>query len=595
MAYHFTHLEEAIDLEYWADVLIVGSGPVGCTFARELVEKGLKVLMIDSGAQLSPCLGAHLKNSFLYQQNVNLFTGIIRGHLQVLSVPVDQRPVVTLDPGAARFDRPFIHNTQNPYQDPLKNLGEAAVCYGVGGMATHWTCACPRLHALERDDTLGISEDEWSGLYERAEEHLHVRPSKRHPNERPFEHSQRHRKVLEVIQGAYPDLQGDATPRDLPLACRRIMYNGQPSRFVHWSGADTVLGEELATKPHPRFILLQQHHCARLNFAADSTNRIESVTVKKLLEQEEVTLRAAMFVVAAGAVLTPQLLFHSGIRPIPYSEKEARACDTSRTKMQLNVLGGYLTEQPMAFSQIVLRQEIVDSMWLQVRSARGWEPRIIEDPIPPGLNDPEPQVCIPVSDHRPWHCQIHRDAFHYGELAPNIDNRLVVDLRWFGLTTQQRENRVYFSDYLCDMFGMPQPTFDYTLANCAHARIKEAHLTYDRDRQHAMLEDLLKAASALGGFLPGSEPQFMTPGLTLHIHGTTRIGTDPNESVVDVRTSRVWGIDNLYLGGNGLLSTGEASNPTLTSVAFAIRSCEHMLNAKSERLAAASIGMESHT
>src|SRR5215469_16900221 len=134
MAYHFTHMGETIDLENWADVLIVGSGPVGCTFARELVDQGLKVLMIDSGAQLTPRPGAHLKNAYLYQQNVNLFTGVIRGHLQTLSVPVDQRPVVTLDPGAARFDRPFVHNTQNPEQDPRKNLEASAVCYAVGGM-----------------------------------------------------------------------------------------------------------------------------------------------------------------------------------------------------------------------------------------------------------------------------------------------------------------------------------------------------------------------------------------------------------------------------------------------------------------------------
>jgi pyranose oxidase len=200
----------------------------------------------------------------------------------------------------------------------------------------------------------------------------------------------------------------------------------------------------------------------------------------------------------------------------------------------------------------------------QVKAHRREDPN---DPVPIPHDDPEPQVWIPVSEDRPWHCQIHRDAFHYGELAPNVDNRLVVDLRWFGIAEPRPENRVTFTDIHRDVFGMPQPTFEFALS------------ASDRERQHLMMRDMLRAAGTLGGFLPGSEAQFVAPGLPLHIAGTTRMGTSSNDSVVDT-DSRVWDVENLYLGGNCLIPTGQASNPTLTSVAMALKSVRSILGQK---------------
>ncbi|URM88845.1 GMC oxidoreductase [Streptomyces sp. MRC013] len=549
-----------------ADVLIIGSGPVGCAFARELVAAGKSVLMIDAGSQLSRRYGEHLKNNYLFQKNIDLFVSVIRGHLLPLSTATNREPVLTLDPSAFSYDPDkyagFSMRNQNPEQRKHLNLPAAAATYAVGGMATHWTCAIPRFHPeVERQyggQPYPIGEKEMDRLYDEAERLLARSTS-------VFASSARHLLVKRVLQRAGEEC-ADIT--ELPLAVRDRADSDQTSA-VTWSAADTVLGEladPAHTPPRGSFSLLPEHQCVRLEIAgSDKHQEVRYAVVRDLRDvRQEIRLRAETYVVACGAVPTPQLLFNSGVT--------------------LPALGRYLTEQPMSFCQVVLQQEHVDHIEDVLRAgpgdddpARAAADRVARyraaqlkrlhsgdrcaDPVPFPPTERDPNLALLVTGRRPWHCQIHRDAFTYGAVPPNIDPRLIVDLRWFGICRPRSENRVTFSRRLRDTLDMPQPTFHFCLDQA------------ERKETDRMNEHMLHTAAALGGFMPGSEPVFLAPGLPLHIAGTTRMGTSPMDSVVDEH-SKVWHIDNLYLGGNGLHPFGNASNPTLTSVAMALRAAD---------------------
>lgn len=486
----------AFAIEMEADVaksaLIIGSGPVGSTFARLLVTAGIDVTMIDAGGRRSTEVGRHLRNETIYQHNPDTFTNVIRSSAIRISVPPTQKS--------------DSDSHTNPDQDPATNLAASRVVRAIGGMGIFWTCATPRAHPVVEHIPF-VGESELSRLYGVAEKLLHTTTT-------AYEMSVQGRVITEKLNETGYDVRG------LPLAVERLSVD-PPT--VHWSGPEIILkgGDRHAPSvaEDPRFTLLPEHLCTAL---VHSGGRVTGATVRDLSTGAERTLVADTYVVAGGSVLTPQLLWASGIRP--------------------DALGRYLCEQTMATCQLALSDDLAGRL----------------DDGPTAI---EPNLWIPVREGRPWHSQLHRGVFGYAAVPEGVDRRTVTDLVWFSTCDVRRENAVTFSDRVADPYGLPQPTFHFGPSAA------------DRARADDMVTDMTKAATALGKFLPGAEPAFLEPGFALHITGTTRMGADARESVTDPY-AKVWGLDNLYLGGGGVIPAGVACNTTLTSMALAVRAAE---------------------
>ena len=124
--------------------------------------------------------------------------------------------------------------------------------------------------------------------------------------------------------------------------------------------------------------------CVKLIYSENDngTQEVTHVLVRDLLGKKDYLIKANTVVLAAGAVLTPQILFNSQIRPA--------------------ALGHYLCFQPKAFCQVLLLQSVVDSImdrpeWKKmVEHYRVTHPG---DPVPIPPDDPLPQV---ITDESHW-------------------------------------------------------------------------------------------------------------------------------------------------------------------------------------------------
>ncbi|MGK5683871.1 GMC oxidoreductase [Actinoplanes sp. URMC 104] len=385
----------------------------------------------------------------------------------------------------------------------------AAASACVGGQGVHWTCATPRPVGSERIGFL--DPDEWEQHITEAERLLHTTKA-------AFGDSPQASAILELLGKEFaPD---GLAVRPLPVAA-----DPRPDGTLRWSGTDVVLAPVLDDS---RFTLLPETLCVRiLRDGEHDGARVTGAVLRDQRTGAEEEVHADAVVVAADALRTPQLLWASGIRPA--------------------ALGRYLTEHPLLFGVVALRRDAVPPREGTVAPV---------DPI-------RAVVSIGFDEQKhPYHAQIMFSPICPVPLpdgSPAKDNPAgYAGMGWGVRKWPRPEDRLTFADDEPDENGLPGIRIAYELTDRERAELERA-------RAHQA-----RAAAALGSFVDGM-PKVMPAGSSLHYMGTVRMGpADDGTSVCDPE-SRVWGVPGLVLAGNGLIPTANSCNPTLTSVALAVR------------------------
>ena len=492
------------------DVLIVGSGPAGSTFARIIGDEkpGSSILMVEVGPRLSNIVGEHTMNMSEEERltSQQLAQGpdasVARSSLALTGLATKADDAMD---GPYVFPGLFLVGNGSQVEGEF-GMPAASMSSGVGGMGVHWSGSCPRPSGPERISFIDAATlDE---AYATAESLLAVSKDLHVGDE----------LLANVRDVVASEFEHDAEPIGfMPGAMTR---DGSGFRT---SGTSVILGDvaervsrfELRTETIARRIILDGGAAVGAQLEDRRTGDSYEVNARRV-------------VVCADSLRTPQVLFASGIRP--------------------PALGHYLNEHFQIFTLARLHSDYVS------------EPPAVGGPAPMG------SVRIPlVSGDRAMQGQVvllSRTGlrFPFGD-ASTATNDLAI-FPWYGAKDIQYSDCVQFSETATDYYGMPAMTIHYTLTDT------------DRRTIELLEANTVRSAKLLGE--PLGQAKLAPGGSSLHYQGTIRMGAANNgESVCDTY-SRVWGVEHLYVGGNGVIPTSTAANPTLTNVALAVRAAQKL-------------------
>ena len=534
-----------------ADVCIVGSGVAGALVAAKLAEQGHDVVILEAGPR--------------FDRSENL---------QRMETAI--RPSHGLDDVWEMGGDRDRYTVSGPYDYELNNNRVK----GVGGTTLHWGAYTPRLHPkdFEMNSRYGLATD-WPISYEdlqpyyvAAEKELGVAGASDNPflpRDEPFPMPAFAPSRTDVVFAEACTELGIAM-HSLPKAINSESYDGR----VECQGFSTCKpvcpsGAKYSGDVHVRKAeddgarVIDRAAVQRLDLSDDPSTLDAAVYATP--DGTEYRQEARQFVLAAGGVETPRLLLLSDSKAYPDGLANSSGAvgryfmDHPYTRVAGDIPEsieqepiGYVTSQSQQFYEY--EEPTPGSIMLTF----GYNPDF--SPVKSALQGGDmttQEELFDAIDGDLWGDELLETM---RKQASDPGTRLAV----FAASEilPHKENTITLDYSRRDEHGNPVP--ELTLNVRSHAR-------KTMERAIEIKKKILNRAGARNIRVSGVD----SPDFGGHMMGTTRMGDDPEESVVNAQT-RTHDVRNLWIASSSVFPTGGAANPTLTIAALAIRTAERL-------------------
>jgi len=526
------------------DVCVVGAGPAGALAAHRLASEGYDVVVLEAGER------------FEFEDRERRMERAIRPGHGPLSVWEMGGPRDAYTSAGRRFY-------------PLNRTRVK----GVGGTTLHWQGMVMRLHESDFEPW-PIDYADLRPYYAEAESALGVAGADDNPyappREEPFPMPGFEPSYSDSIFAEACERLG-VTMHSVPNARNSEGYDDRSAcvgygtcQPVCPSGAKYSADHHVAKAESEGARVLDRVPVQRLDH--DESGERVTAAVYATPDGETYRQEAREFVLAAGGVEIPRLLLLSTSDRYPDGLANSSGA-----------VGRYFMEHLFAGAGGTLdretRQNHVGFMTSECHQfyddpTRGTEGTAGEIPAWSGADgEPTPDsVKLEFLNYAgPSPVEMALSGDEWGDdLLETLREGYGTSIAMGGLAGQRprKENRIELDPTTTDDHGNPVPEIHWRVDARTKASLRRAN-----EIQRAVLDELgVDVAWTVG-------PEETGPAY--HHMGTTRMGTDPDESVVNSRL-RTHDLGNLSVASSSVFVTSGAMNPTLTIAALALKAADHV-------------------